>query len=175
MSNQTLLWWYERVADWLIANPDKTLKECAIAFNCHTNTVYNIRNSDSFKLYFEARSKQVSQEVDTNFSTAMCTMPEKLAAVAEQALDLASEKMHRHGGEMAITSVVAIADMALKKLGYGTETKVSPGGNVQVNLNVVTGPMLEKARARLIEARGHDKPLVLTPPRESTPMSEDAA
>lgn len=170
-----LLWWYERVADWLIANPDKTLKEAAIAFGCHVNTIYNIRASDSFKLYFEARSRGVSYEIDSSMVSAMNDMPTKLAALADQAIDLAAEKMQKHGAEMGVQSVVAIADLALKKLGYGTQT-APQSPNVNVQLNVVNGPMLEKARAKLIEARGHDKPLpVLTPPRQSTPMSEDAA
>jgi len=174
--NPKLLWWYERVADWLIANPDKTLKECAIAFGCHANTIYNIKASDSFKLYFEARSKGVSFEVDQSMASSMVAMPEKLAAIADQALDLAAEKMDRHGAEMGVQSVIAIADLALKKLGYGTQTAPAGAGAVNLQVNVVNGPMLEKARAKLIEARGHDKPLpVLTPPRQSTPMSEDAA
>lgn len=174
--NAKLLWWYERVADWLIANPDKTLKECAIAFSCHVNTIYNIKASDSFKLYFEARSKGVSFEVDSSMISGLTELPTKLAALADQALDLAAEKMEKHGAEMGVQSVVAIADLALKKLGYGTQVTPVGAGAVNLQVNVVNGAMLEKARAKLIEARGHDKPLpVLTPPRQSIPMSEDAA
>lgn len=157
-------WWYERLADWMISNPDKDIKDAAPVFNCHIQTLYIIKNSDSFKRYFTERSKAVSSGVDGEMVQSMTGLQEKTAALAEASLDILNEKMRAQGANMPVQSVLAVADMALKKLGYGSQHQVAPAPAVNVQFNVVNGEMLERARQKLEEARGKPIP-VLSPPR----------
>jgi len=134
-------WWHERLADWLIVNPHKTLKEASQYFSCSQSWISILKNSDSFQLYFKKRSEQYSQEVTSGVS-------EKMGAMTEMALDKLNEKLQLQGDAMPVETLLSIADTGLKRMGYSaSKNSHAPVVNVGVTIAAVDRRALEEARA----------------------------
>lgn len=146
---QKVNWWHERFADWLLANPDKSVKDAAKEFNCSVQTLYIIKNSDSFQIYWATRSGDFSNALQSSTIEAKSAAMEKAAAVAEQALDEIGRRIETIGEVMPMGQLIDISNMGLKSLGYGTKGANNQAPNVTVNFGAVDPAMLERARERL--------------------------
>ncbi len=135
---QKVGWWHERLADWMIANPDKDLKDAATYFNCAVNYIYIIKNSDSFKQYWASRSEEAS-------NCLVSDVKDKMLAVTEVALDRLADKLQSQGELMPMDTLVGVVSMGMKSLGYGARA----GPVVQVNQVNVSPELLAEARRRM--------------------------
>jgi len=139
MEIQSVNWWHERLADWMIANPDKTMRDASKYFDCHVQTLYIIKNSDCFQQYWKQRSSEAS-------STLVADVKDRMLAVTEIALDNLARRLETQGSEMQTEQLVSVASMGLKSLGY-TATKNAPP--VVVNTTVISAELLDQARERM--------------------------
>lgn len=157
-------WWHQRLCDWMLANPDLNIKDAATVFNCHYQTLYIIKNSDSFKLYFQQRSNELTGGVQGEMLAAMCSLPEKIGALADLTIDALSDRVASKGRDLGVQELTSLADMTLKRLGYGA----AKGGdtNVTVNNLSVSAEAVARARARMEERN--------TPPQKLLPAPGDA-
>lgn len=150
-------WWHERLADWMLSNPDKTLGEAAEFFQCSRTHLSVIKNSDSFKIYWEVRSSQYSDNLVDKSTTTLVGVQEKAGAAAEQALDELNRRLEAAPEVMPVQQLLDISKVGLQALGYGS--KASPAASAtQVHVNVSAGLVsqadLEKARNRVFESHG---------------------
>lgn len=173
---QSVGWWHERLADWMIANPDKMLKDAAKFFNCSQGWISILKNSDCFKEYWARRSAEAS---DMNSAS---TLIAKTGALAELALDRLLEKMETPSEALQAPFLLQTADTALRRLGYG-QPKPAPGqqpggGNVTVNIGLVSPERLAAAREKMKRLHGVTveeivpSPLPSHPPAVASPVED---
>lgn len=149
-------WWHEQLADWMLANPEKTLGEAAKHFDISQAWLSVVKNSDSFKDYWAKRRSVIEAGVAGSIVDKTCAM-------TELALDRMLEKMENMGDALSIKQLQSIADMGLKRMGYGA-SKNTPAPVVNVNLGSVDPAGLERARQLMQAHHGvlADPPLELT-------------
>jgi hypothetical protein len=151
-------WWHERLADWMLANPDKTLGEAAELFQCSRSHLSIIKNSDSFKIYWEVRSGTYSGEVVEKSTNSLVGVQEKAGAAAEQALDELNRRLEQAPEVMPVQQLLDITKVGMSALGYGAKANGpgpnSPSVNVNINTGLVTQADLEKARNKVFESHG---------------------
>jgi hypothetical protein len=143
-----ILWWYERLADTLIARPEATLTEIAAEFNTTLSWLSTVRNSDVFREFFARRSAEASKELIGHIRA-------KGFAAAEMALDAINEKVATEGTTIPLPQLLEIVDVNMKRFGYDTGRKAPPGPqtNVNFNLGVVSASELSEARERMRKLR----------------------
>ncbi len=152
-----LNWWYESVADWMLANPDKTLKDCALVFDVTPTWVYTLTKSRPFIDYLDSR-RQV-------YNTLLATgIVEKYTAVAEIAIDHLAERLVETGPALSAKTLSEIADTTMARLGYGGNkggAPNAPGQPAQVTNIFIDQDLLGAARAQL---RARQDGMGLPPP-----------
>lgn len=138
---QKVNWWHERLAEWMLANPDKNLKDAAPVFNVTPTAIYLIHNSDAFREYWAKMSGAVSKGIAD-------PIVEKCRAAAEVALDELIPKLTLPGTtpEMLLDT----ANTMLQRLGYSANA-AGGGPAVQVNVNTVDPAALAAARERVLQ------------------------
>lgn len=96
--------WHERLSDWLIANPDKTLGEAAKVFNKTQSWISTVIHSHAFEDYHKARSEAYSASV-----------LDKAAGVAGQALEALGERLASEAAILPIGTLLEVADVMTKR------------------------------------------------------------
>ena len=168
---KTIAWWHEQLADWMLLNPDRTIRDAAKVFNVGENYLYLLKNSDSFKAYWEFRRKQQVEKIgDVQIKNLSGGIAEKVNAMADMALDQILDQLDKNGKMQGANlppiiphdSLRSTVDMALKKLGYGLPqvSGASPISNTQVNVTI-NAETLAAAREKMKQLHGVEtvKPL----------------
>jgi len=138
-----ILWWYERLADSLIANPQLTLGEIAAQFGCTQAWLSTIKNSDVFKEYWTRRSNEASKDL-------LGELRSKGMAAAEMAVDALNRRLELEADSLPIPTLLEVADISMKRFGYDSGGKKGQAPTVNnFNLGVVTPTELAEARARM--------------------------
>ena len=136
---------HQQLADWLISNGGQTKgwnKRAAEKFGYTQAWLSIIYHSDAFQDYYKLRVKEFGDAV-------VLGLAEKVNGVAGQALDILAEKLETQGDTLPVSQVLDIADMTLKRAGFG-EKAAAP---TQIN-NYVVGPeQLEAARSAMRGAK----------------------
>lgn len=139
-------WYYDSIADWMIANPGGQLKDCAKHINKHPNTVTSIIRSDLFQEYLAQRKQEWQREHDR-------AIVQKTTAVAERALDIMLDKMEKQADKIPMQVVAEVATNALDRLGYAPKAAAAVQVNVdnsttsnQVVMVPISPEALEEAR-----------------------------
>ena len=139
---------HQAIADWLIANPDRSQGECAAAFGITQAWLSVVVNSDIFRDYLQTRLNEVSTPV-------MFTLREKLMGVAHRAVEKLGSAVDASSDPEFL---LAAADKTLHRLGYaptrGPEPAVQNVANQQNNFYVVDRETLDGARRRYLQAVG---------------------
>ena len=140
---------HQAIADWLIANPDRSQGECAAAFGITQAWLSVVVNSDIFREYLQSRLNEVSTPV-------MYSLREKLMGVAHRAVEKLGNCVDNSQDPEYI---LAAADKALHRLGYaptrGPAVQVNgPVTAQQNNVYVVDRETLDGARRRYLQAVG---------------------
>lgn len=146
---QSVGYWHERLADWMIANPGVPMREAAKFFDKTQTWISIVKNSDAFKRYWEQRSGEHSEKVSNVAVGAMIGVTEKTAAMTEMALDELMNRLETQGPVMTVDTLLSVADTGLKRLGYGA-SKTSQPPQVQVGVSVtVDRRAVEQARDKM--------------------------
>lgn len=160
-------WWYDRLIDWMIANPSGTMKEASQFFKTSESWLSVIKNSDMFIDRFKIRSKEASDGCLTGIK-------EKSMAAAEQALDALNRRLETQADVLPITTLLEVTDITMKRFGYGADKKTA-GPAVQNNffMGNVSQEELETARGNMAKvAAARREATVLLPVSESEPETE---
>lgn len=126
-------WWYEALADFMLANPSARQNDIAAHFRRGVSTISIILNSDSFKAYYRQRRAEFQDSLSDS-------VKQKLMSVADVSLDMMLEKLEKKRDSIPLEVLQKTSESALKALGYGA---TAPGSAVQVN--VTTAPTVAPA------------------------------
>lgn len=135
-------WWYERLADWMIANPHLTMKDAALAFGKSHYWILQLKNSDTFQRFWREKSGAASVEFVGGIKS-------KAFAAAEASLDILNDKLEEAPQSFTVGGLLEVVDTTMKRFGY--EPPARPGATVQVNVGLVSPQELEAARMRMRE------------------------
>lgn len=165
------LWYHDSIMDWMIANPDKSLKELAQFIGKSPTTVSMIINSDMFKAAFAKRREEYRLCHDLGII-------QKQTRIAHASMDAILTTLEKKRDTIPIQELREISDSALARLGYGTE----PASPVNVNVNnqatvVVPVTAQDLAEARMAFRQVQELKRALPAPRppdviEAKPMLE---
>lgn len=153
---------HQAIADWLIANPDRTQNECAVEFGLTPAWLSVIVNSDIFQEYVRQRLHEVSTPV-------MFSLREKLLGVAHRAVEKLGACVDNSQDP---DFLLAAADKTLHRLGYAPSRGPEPAAQTvtnQQNIYVVDRETLDGARRRYLAAVGVATPAL--PTSEEFPSS----
>lgn len=162
-ANRKMRWWYESLADYMIANPQATQNEIAAYFGRAVATISTIVNTDAFIAYFRQRRQQHAEGLDI-------AVRAKLFKIADASLDHMLAALEKKRDSVPIETLHRTTDMALKNLGYGAPAPsgvtvhVGPQPPTTVNVAVSLDD-LERAREAL--RRNQQKIIDVTPEPES--------
>lgn len=137
-------WWYESLADYMIANPTSTQNEIAAYFGRNPATISLVINTDAFKAYFRQRRAQHEAGLDSEVRG-------KLFKVANKSLDFMLDSLEKKRDSIPLEILHRTTDTALKSLGYGAPAPQGTTVNVAApTVNVaVSVEDLEAARTAL--------------------------
>lgn len=155
--------WYIHIADWLIAHPAKSIKECAQALGKPASTIYQITSSDMFREYLAQRRALHAQKHDA-------ALRERLTSVAELGLEIIHEKLTASRTQIPMSTLIESTTGVLDRLGYG-----KPVGSVNLHVdNSQHATRVEVPASVLSEARDSMRQLEaqkLEEPRREAPAS----
>lgn len=152
---QKVGWWHERLADWMLANPELTLGDAAQHFQCSRSHLSIIKNSDAFRIYWATRSGDYSNALTERSVDILVGIKEKTAAVTEMALDELARRLDTAGEVMSMDHLLDISKMGHKALGYTAQAnQQSPTVNVNIATGLVSAADLERAREKALEKFG---------------------
>lgn len=145
-ATRKMRWWYESLADFMVANPAATQNDMAAHFGKGIATISTIINSDAFRAYLRQRRAVHVEKLDGE-------VREKLFKAANRSLDNLLDVLDKKRDTIPLEMLQRVADSSLKNLGYG----VTPPGGTTVNVNTtppnvhvaVSLDDLELARAAL--------------------------
>jgi hypothetical protein len=134
-ATRKMQWWYEALADHMIAHPTISQNELAAHFGRSPVTISTVVNTDSFKAYFRQRRSQHAEALDS-------TVRAKLFQLADKSLDQMLATLEKKRDSVPMESLQRASDMALKNLGYGAG---APGAGVTVNVGNPAPPTVNVA------------------------------
>ena len=123
-TTRKMRWWYESLADFMIANPSATQNEMAAHFGRNPATISTVIATDAFKAYFRQRRSHHAEKLDT-------VVRDKLFNVASKSLDHMLETLDKKRDTIPLEMLARVSESSLKNLGYGVSP---PGGAVTVNV-----------------------------------------
>lgn len=136
---------HEQIINWLVLNPDRSMRECADSFGYTQSWLSTLVRSDLFQAALAERQHAVALRV-------VQSIPQKLAAVTDIALDKLADMVQVSEDPEFILDA---ADKALHRMGYAPQSSRNPAGspgqfgnagvNIQQNF-VVTASELADAR-----------------------------
>jgi hypothetical protein len=173
-ATRRMRWWYEALADYMMANPKATQNEIAAHFGRAVSTISTIVNTDAFTAYMRQRREAHAATLDHS-------VREKLLGVADKGLGLILEQFEKKRDTIPLETLQRSVDSTLKSLGFGATS--APSAHVQVNVNpaaptVVAVPVsvqdLQDARAALRRAQSTElPPSPLTIEGTAIPLTEE--
>jgi hypothetical protein len=142
-----MLWYYERIIDLMLANPDVRIQDIAAAVRKAPSTISMIINSDMFKAAYNQRRAQFTQAHDL----ALLSKTQKLANAS---LDSILAVIEKKKDTIPLSQLMELNGRAMDRLGYGVPKDGNLGG-VTVNVGGQTNVTLPPAvtREQLEEAR----------------------
>jgi hypothetical protein len=154
--------WHQRLADWLIANPNKKLREAADEFQRSQAWISAVINSDAFQDYFKRLSAQHSEAL-------LVTIRDKSLAAADAAVGEIQRRLESSPETIPYNQLLETAEVLMKRA--APEVSSNPGPpNVQINLGVSQQELAE-ARAAMRQRQAPKGTLELDA-KDITPPSQ---
>jgi hypothetical protein len=107
------------VINWLVLNPEKSLRECADAFGYTQPWLSQLIHSDIFQARLRERQESIAARVTAS-------IPEKLQAITSIALEKLGDAIAKSEDPDYILDV---ADRALHRMGYAPASARNPAGS----------------------------------------------
>ena len=137
---------HEAIINWLCANPDRPLRDCAAYFGVRPQWMSILLNSDAFRA-------RLNERQDALFSATVAEIRGKLEGITHQALDRLSDSVENTSDPKYILET---ADKMLHRLGYAPRGpgNHTPGQtNIQQNVYMADPAQLAQARELMEKAR----------------------
>jgi hypothetical protein len=179
LATRKLMFWYEMLADFLIANPTATHDQMAKHFGRSSGTIALVVKTDAFKEYLLQRRNQYIQEHDAAIRM-------KMMGIAEGSMDAMLLQIEKKRDQVPLGQLKEITEMALTGLGMGPKAGGGTNVHVQVNQNpgMVAVPVnvndleaareaMRRAQSRQIEHSEASAPVVPTIPPILSNEGED--
>lgn len=131
---------HQSIARWLLANPDKTYKDCAAFFKLHPQTISIVVNSDTFQAMMKDLERQAG-------ISSVHTIGNKLHALTSDLLDKAREMVAATPSERFVGDML---DRTLDALGYSAGP--APKQEQHMHLHV-DSQVLQEARQLYLQGR----------------------
>lgn len=145
---------HEMLLNWLVLNPDKTLRECADHFGWTQSWLSSIIHSDIFQSALKQKQLDIAIRVAGS-------IPEKLRAAA----DIGVEKLAIHLERSEDPEFILDAtDKILHRMGYAPQSARNPAGspvNIQNNFVIGAQDLLDAQTVMAQAARGANPGTVL--------------
>lgn len=150
---------HEMLMNWLILNPEKTLRECADHFGYTQSWVSQLIHSDIFQHALREKQERVAIRVAES-------IPEKLARAADVAVEKLSEHIEKSEDPEFLLSAT---DKLLHRMGYAPQSARNPAGapgvaNQQNNFFISAGDLTDaraligsRPQAEPVPPKGHEK------------------
>lgn len=113
-ATRKMRWWYEALADYMVAHPQARQNDIALHFGRSASTISLIINSDAFQAYLRKRRADYVEALDT-------TVRDKMLNVASQSFDLILERFEKKRDTIPLETIHKSAELAMKGLGMGVE------------------------------------------------------
>lgn len=131
-----------QIMDWILANPHRSLGECAVTFGYSQAWLSQIIHSDCFQAMLAEKQVELFGEV-------RLTVKDRIIGLAHESLRRLTEKV---AVESDTDKVINAADLSLRALGFGAKAApaaVGAGGMQQNNyiIGTVDRETLDRARA----------------------------
>jgi hypothetical protein len=142
---------HEQVVNWLVTNPDRTLRDCAEFFGFTPTWISQLVGSDMFQAAYQRRCEEVGQ-------LATHTLVGRLGGLANLAIEKAADRLSDEEAPPTERFIGETLRTTLGALGYtanGNGGNGSGGNGVALHLHL-TSKELDEAReraARLNEGR----------------------
>lgn len=154
---------HESIMNWMIANPQLSLKHCAAHFGYTQSWLSTLIHSD----IFQARLREKQDAVFSGIKEDIAT---KLGALADVGVERLQEKLETSDDPKLIMEATKLA---LSSLGFGAKTNASAPStqnaqNIQNNYYVASSADLSAARERMREVGSVSSPSL------PAPVSSDA-
>ena len=140
---------HEMIMNWMLVNPDKSLRECADTFGISQSWLSTLIHSDIFQAQLAARHEGIRARIAD-------TIPQKMRVAADIGIQKLAEKLEESEDPDFILDAT---DKLLHRMGYaparvGAPAPQSGSGNVQNNFYVSAGDLAQarETMARLGEA-----------------------
>ena len=143
---------HEAILNWLILNPERSLRECADAFGYTQPWLSTLIHSDIFQMALKERQQNVANRVAQS-------IPERLQSVADVALDkLATMVEVSEDPEFVLDA----SDRVLHRMGFAPQSARNPAGspsqglvqNTQNNVFILGEADLAEARQIMANVAG---------------------
>lgn len=138
---------HEAVMNWLLQNPERSLRECADTFGYTQAWLSRLIHSDIFQARLRERQDAVFLHVAQD-------IPAKLRGLADIAIEKVSEMIaETESPELAVD----VFDKVMHRLGYApASTRNSPPAPTQTNVFVVSPADLASAREVVVAGAVHE-------------------
>lgn len=123
-ATKRMRWWYEHLADYMIAHPKALQNDIAAHFGKSPGTISVIVNSDAFKAYLRQRRANYVEALDSS-------VREKMLNVADVGFDLILDRFDKKRDTIPLETLNRTIELALKGSGMGQ----TPGAGTVVNVN----------------------------------------
>lgn len=116
---------HEMLMNWLVLNPEKSLRECADHFGYTQSWVSQIIHSDIFQHALAEKQEKISMRVAES-------IPAKLARAADIAIEKLTEHLEKTEDPEFILSA---SDKILHRMGFAPQSARAPAGGTSGGLN----------------------------------------
>ena len=147
-------WWHNSIIEWMLANPESKLYECAEFFDVTPGWLSSIISSDIFKEEYKRRLGEHQTMMTEGIA-------EKIHGAAHITLDLLTERLMEDSGNLTFTQLQNCMDTTLKLAGFGQKQSaplnVNVNGDGNVTVQQVDATTLAKARENLDRVQEDNK------------------
>ncbi len=158
-------WWYEALADYMIAHPAARQNDIAAYFKRAPSTISIIINSDAFQAYLRQRRGEYQKDLDTAVQT-------KMLNVADKSFDMILERFEKKRDSIPLGDLFKAVELTQKAAEKAVPTVVVNNAPQTVVPVAVSLDDLEAARTAL---RASQAPRMIdVTPTEAPPAATPA-
>jgi hypothetical protein len=142
---------HERILDWLVQNPEKSMRECADAFGYTQAWLSTVVHSDAFQVQLSKLNGDIHSRVAAD-------IPARMAAITDIVLDkLANIVAETEDKDFLLET----GDKILARMGYGVRgnSNNTPAPQVQNNF-IISRDMLSASRQKFGKVVEHEAQVI---------------
>lgn len=131
-ATKKMRWWYEHLADFMIAHPEALQNDIAAHFGRAPSTISTIINSDAFQAYLRQRRGKYVEALDS-------TVRRKMLEVTDRGFDLILDRFDKKRDSIPLETITKTLEVVTRASGFGQQ---AGGPGVTVNVAPATQTMV---------------------------------